>query len=100
MRAGKAICISAVLFLSSYLGNAPSSASELKRIQDATTGIRVSLPLDILTVESDGSVGKNWSTADRRFKVSTVQFPPEQTLESAYQKLSTIKGRKLSHSER
>jgi hypothetical protein len=75
-------------------------ASELKVVDDPSTGVRVSLPVDLLSVSTESATGRNWTTSDRGFNVNTIKVPADQTLESAFQKLSGLRGRTVSRTER
>jgi serine protease Do len=75
-------------------------ASELKVVDDPSTGVRVSLPVDLLSASTETAIGRNWTTTDRDFNVDTIKFPADQTLESAFLKLSGLRGRAVSRAER
>lgn len=74
-------------------------ADEFRIIEDATTGVRVALPLNILTHEKTIPLGRNWSSSDGHINIATLAFPSGQQLAAIQAKLSGIKGRVISRSD-
>ena len=74
----------ACLAILMVLASDDCSASEFTVVNDANTGVKLSLPLDLLTVSSEASLGRDWATPDGGFNVSAIKFSPDQTLDLGF----------------
>lgn len=66
-------------------------------VTDRATGVRTNLPLGIVSGPYGAAWGSNWRASDNRLNIDTLNFRHERTLSSVYQKLRSIKGRKISN---
>jgi hypothetical protein len=93
-----AALVAALLFLN-LLTPGRATDDEFKTVFDSTTGIKLSLPLNILHEGHPTKFGRTWFSSDRSIDVDILDFPPGQTLEVLYTTLSARHRRILDKSE-
>src|SRR5262249_23127364 len=72
---------------------------EYRSVVDETTGIRISLPLNLISNEKTTRLGKHWAWADDSINVDTFAYSSERDFERIYANLKAISGRVLSRDE-
>ena len=88
----------AAFLLLTFLPALAQDGHDFRIVRDATTGIKIGLPFDLLTAERPIPLGRNWSSRDRSFNVDLLAFPDGQQLRAVYDKLRSVKGRVLTRS--
>lgn len=68
-----------------------------QEIEDGPTGIRLSVPFDIVTKSKRTKWGTNWKSSDNRLNIDTLNFTNQRTLKSVHQSLRSISGRRITH---
>jgi hypothetical protein len=103
----RAFCAAASVLLLGAMGqpqqaaageNAASIRSEpygLREITDDATGVRLSIPFAIVAAGKSASWGGNWSSADGRLKIATLNFRGRKTLRAVYEAIRNRPGRRL-----
>ena len=66
---------------------------------DSATGVRIEVPTGLVQSPNPKQWGRNWSSADTRLSIDTLNFGTTETIEQWYTKLRNIPGRKLSRDE-
>jgi hypothetical protein len=67
----------------------------LREITDDATGVRLSIPFAIVSAGKSASWGGNWSSADGRLKIATLNFRGRKTLRAVYEAIRGKAGRRL-----
>jgi Putative peptidoglycan binding domain len=67
-------------------------------IYDPSTGIRIGMPLGMVSGKNATKWGSNWASSDNGMDIDTLRFVGGPSLDELYRKLTTISGRKLRYS--
>jgi WD40 repeat protein len=70
-----------------------------REVVDPQTGIRVSLPPDLLARETRTRWGTNWSTADGSINFDTLAYPDTPGLRRLYDNLKSVRGRRVDRDQ-
>lgn len=73
-----------------------AQSGQLREIVDTATGIRLSIPVDIVSGPRSSKWGNNWKASDNRLNIDTLNFGRQRTLRSVYDTLRSIRGRSLT----
>lgn len=86
---------SALLLLPISKGSSANASQDFVRTTDEKAGVDLDLPRHGLSAPRDAKWGRRWSAAGGKITIETLAFPSDQTLAGLYQKLRSIRGRRL-----
>jgi hypothetical protein len=93
-------CAAIIMFIWVWLSPSFGLCEEqFNAVEDTSTGVRITLPLGILSKVKTTNLGQSWSSPDDRIIINTFSAPSSDTLEAVYSRISKVKGRVLSRSE-
>lgn len=89
----------ALIFVAMAVTGRVRAEDSYREIIDARTGIRLSLPEQLLAKETTTRWGTNWTTVDKAIELDTLAYPESQDFRRLYDSLKGMRGRRLERDQ-